>query len=91
MHPTNQTPQTNNTNSNKTLYDVLFYSGITILGVGLTSLFLYGYRKFNDENMDNLEIVDGVTVLHAEQTNFEEYPIPIPDYEYNEDLPTYDY
>lgn len=41
-------------NTNKHFQDALFYGIVTLLGVGLTSVAVYSYRKYQDykENLD---------------------------------------
>ena len=43
-------PRLSKPNKKESTTDVLFYSVVTVLGVGLTSLCVYGYRKYQEYN-----------------------------------------
>lgn len=67
--------------------DALFYTGVTLLGVGVTSLCLYGYRKIQEylENTENareddiditLDFQDCVTNEVFEENSIQYLDIP---------------
>lgn len=53
----------NSNNNNSTMKDVLFYAGVTALGVGLTSVCVYGYRQYQEYIDSKPDFKDIVTNL----------------------------
>ena len=71
--PTTTTTTTTTTSTTKkVLLDALFYTTITALGVGLTSLCMYGYKKYmkkSEQRESDMTSMTPTTILTIESPN----------------------